>query len=140
MASIRKEIIVERSPETTWAALRDWGGLHESLVPGFVLDTKLDGADRIVSFANGAIARERLVDLDEDAMRLSWTIIEGAYAHHNGVAQVFAEGARHSRFVWIADLLPNELAEPTSAMMETGIQTVKRTLESRPETPPSQPE
>jgi hypothetical protein len=31
--------------------------------------------------------------------------------------------------VWIADLLPNELAERTDELMEQGIEVVKKTLE-----------
>lgn len=89
-----------------WAALRDWGALHQRLAPGFVIDTRIDGKDRIVTFFNGAVAREVLVDLDDDACRLAWSIVEGPYTHHNASAQVFAAGDAGSLFVWIADLLP----------------------------------
>jgi hypothetical protein len=47
MASIRKEIAIDARPEDAWAALRDWGALHERLARGFVVDTRLDGEDRI---------------------------------------------------------------------------------------------
>jgi hypothetical protein len=33
------------------------------------------------------------------------------------------------RFVWIADLLPNEVAPAIAAMIEQGIATIKETLE-----------
>jgi len=128
MASIRKERSIEASPDEVWAALRDWGALHERLVPGFAVDTRLDGEDRIVTFFNGAVARERLVDLDDEARRLVWSIVDGPYAHHNGSAQVTAEGDG-ARFVWVADLLPNDLAPPTDGLMERGIDTLKQTLE-----------
>lgn len=129
MASIRKETTIAAHPDEVWAALRDWGALHERLVPGFAVATELDGEDRIVTFFNGAVARERLVDLDEDARRLVWSIVDGPYAHHNGAAQVFAGEDGTTRFVWVADLLPNELADPTEQLMERGIATVKATLE-----------
>jgi hypothetical protein len=64
MACVRKEVLIETPPANAWAALRDWGALHERLVPGFVVDARLDGEDRIVTFFNGAVARELLVDLD----------------------------------------------------------------------------
>jgi hypothetical protein len=38
MASIHKERKIAASPDEVWAALRDWGALHERLVPGFVTD------------------------------------------------------------------------------------------------------
>jgi hypothetical protein len=104
--------------------------VHERLVPGFVVDTKLDGEDRIVTFFNGAVAREVLIDLDEESRRLVWAVVDGPYTHHNGAAQVFAGDDGGSLFVWTADLLPNEAAEPTDAMMERGVETVKQTLEA----------
>jgi hypothetical protein len=91
MASIRKEISIDAEQEDVWEALRDWGALHRRLVPGFVVDARLDGEDRIVTFFNGAVVREVLVDLDDVACRLVWSVVDGPYAHHNGAAQVFAE-------------------------------------------------
>ena len=36
MATICKEILIDAPPEHVWDALRDFGALHERLVPGFV--------------------------------------------------------------------------------------------------------
>jgi hypothetical protein len=130
MASIRKERTIEASPEQVWGALRDWGALHERLVPGFVVETSLEGEDRIVTFFNGAVVRERLVDLCDEDRRLVWSIVDGPYTHHNGVAQVFAAEGGEARFVWVADLLPDELGPTTGELMERGIETVKQTLET----------
>jgi uncharacterized protein YndB with AHSA1/START domain len=128
MASIRKEVVIDAHPEHVWAALRDWGAVHQRLVPGFVVDARLEGEDRIVTFSNGSVVRELLVALDDDARRLVWSVVDGPYTHHNGAAQVFAEG-ECTRFVWTADLLPHDLAGRTSELMELGIGVVKRTLE-----------
>lgn len=130
MASIRKEISIDAKPEEVWEALRDWGALHERLAPGFVVDTRLDGRDRIVTFFNGAVVRETLVDLDDPARRLVWSVVDGPYTHHNAVAEVFGGDDGRARFVWTADLLPNEAAAITAEMMERGIGVVKETLES----------
>ncbi len=130
MASIRKERTIEATPEAVWDALSDWGAIHERLVPGFVVDTRLDGDDRIVTFFNDAVARERLVDLNPEGRRLVWSIVDGPYTHHNGVAQVLANDDGTSRFVWTADLLPEETAQVTAEMMERGIDIAKRTLEA----------
>jgi len=131
MASIRKEISIDASVDAVWDALRDWGALHERLVPGFVVDTQLDGEDRIVTFFEGTTLRELLVDLDDDARRLAWSVVDGPYTHHNASAQVFAEGEGAAKFVWIADLLPDELAPRTGEMMQEGTSAVKRTLEAQ---------
>jgi carbon monoxide dehydrogenase subunit G len=129
MASIRKEVCIAARPETAWAALRDIGALHTRLVPGFVTATRLEDGARIVTFANGMVARELIVDIDDEARRLVWSVVGGRMTHHNGAAQVFADGADGCRFVWTADLLPNEVAPVIAAMMEQGIAVVKDTLE-----------
>ncbi len=132
MASIRKEILIDAPQEAVWAALRDWGAIHQRLAPGFVVDARLDGEDRIVTFFNGTVVRELLVDLDDEAHRLVWSVIDGPYVHHNGSAQVFATDDGRTQFVWIADLLPNndELVMLTGELMEQGTRVIKKTLES----------
>ena len=130
MASIRKERTIEVSLEQAWEALGDWAAPHERLVPGFLVETEIDGEDRIVTFFNGATARERLVERNEEERRLVWSIVDGPYTHHNGAAQVIANDDGTIRFVWIADLLPNEMAEMTGEMMERGVENVKQALEA----------
>ena len=129
MASIHKEVRIAARPETAWAALRDVGALHTRLVPGFVTDTRLEDGARIVTFGNGTVARELIVDVDEAQRRVVWSVVGGIMTHHNGSAQVFPDGADACRFVWIADLLPNHVAPAIAAMMEQGIAVIKDTLE-----------
>jgi carbon monoxide dehydrogenase subunit G len=128
MAYIRTETEIDARPEDVWDALSDWGALHERLAPGFVVDTRLDGEDRIVTFFNGAVVREVPVSRDDEQRRLAWSIVGGPYTHHNGSAQVFDAGEGRSRFVWIADLLPDELAGQTGEMMARGTQVISETL------------
>jgi uncharacterized protein YndB with AHSA1/START domain len=130
MASIRTETVIDASPDDVWAALRDWGALRERLTPGFVTDVQLEGDDRIVTFFDGSVVRETLVDLDDDARRLAWTMVEGPHRHHNGSAQVFPHGDGRARFVWITDILPSELAVRTTELMEQGTSVIKKTLEA----------
>ncbi len=84
----------------------------------------------MVTFGNGLVVRELIVDLDDEG-QLVWSAVGGQMTHHNASAQVFPDGEGYSRFVWIADLLPHELASAVGAMMEQGLAVIKRTLESR---------
>src|SRR2546428_13662916 len=93
MACIRKEILLDASAENVWAAVRDVGALHERLVPGFVVDTRLEGDARVVTFGNGMVVRELIVDLDDEARRLAWSARGGRLTHHNASVQAFADGA-----------------------------------------------
>jgi carbon monoxide dehydrogenase subunit G len=136
MASIRKEISIDAPPDDVWAALRDFGALHQRLVPGFVTDAQLEGDDvRVVTFFNGVVAREVLVGVDDEARRLAYSVVEGPLGttHYNGSAQVLADGDgdRGCRFVWIVDVLPHDVAEIVGELMGQGIDVVKRTLEAQ---------
>ena len=129
MASIRKEILVDNHPDRVWDALRDVGALETRVVPGFVTDTKLEDGARIVTFGNGMVARELIVDVDDEARRVVWSVVGGRFTHHNASVPVFDDGNDGSRLVWIADLLPNELAGDIRAMIEQAARVMKPTLE-----------
>ena len=131
MATIYQEIEIEAPAERVWAALADFGALHTRLVPGFVTDTELVGDTRKVTFFTGAVATERLVGVDERQHRLAYTVTDGPFGaeHHHASAQVLPAGEGRSRFVWITDVLPDELATPTAGLMERGLATIKATLE-----------
>ena len=110
MASIQKDISIDASPNDVWDAVRDFGALHQRLVPGFVTACSRDGNARIVTFANGSVAREVLVDCDDARQRLVYAINNERLKHYSASVQVIAEGEANCRLVWIIDMLPNELA------------------------------
>ena len=128
MASIRKEILLDRRPDDVWDIVCDVGAVHERFAAGFVVDTKLDGDARVVTFVNGLVARELIVMIDDEARRLAYAAVGGRLTHHNASFQVFAEGGERTRLVWIADLLPNELAPVIEGMMTAGVEAIERTL------------
>ena len=129
MATIHKEVEIHASPERVWEALSDVGALHTRLAAGFVVDTKMDGNARVVTFANGMVVREEIVAVDVAARRVVWAIIGQQFDHYNGAAQVF-EHPDGSRFVWTTDLLPDDLVGNVDAMMSAGVAAIKKTLEA----------
>jgi Polyketide cyclase / dehydrase and lipid transport len=128
MASIHKDIIIDANPADVWDALRDFGALHTRLVPGFVLDTRLDGDARIVTFSNGTIAREVLVDCDDKRQRLVYAIKSERLTQHSASVQVFAESDGRCRLVWIVDVRPNEVAPYMDAQMDQGAIAMQKAL------------
>jgi carbon monoxide dehydrogenase subunit G len=128
MASIRREVVLHVPLYRVWEALRDVGALHTRLVPGFVTDTKLNGEARIVTFNNGMVVRELIVDIDESQQRVSWAAVGTTLTHHNASFQLFDEGSERTRGVWIADLLPHEAAPEIAAMIEQGLAAMKHTF------------
>jgi hypothetical protein len=128
MASIHKDIPIAAPAHEVWDALRDFGALHTRLVPGFVLDTKLDGEARIVTFANGTVARELLVDCDEERRRLVYAVSSERIKQHSASVQVFADGDARSRITWIVDVLPHEIAPYISGQMDQAALAMQKAL------------
>jgi len=131
MASIRKEILIDIDADSVWAAVCDIGALHHRLVPGFVVDTRLEPGARVVTFGNGMVVRELIVDLDEQARRLVWSARGGRLTHHNASVEVGPDGPGRTRLTWVADLLPNEAAGDIRAMIDQAAAVMKRTLEAQ---------
>jgi hypothetical protein len=130
MATIQKEIEIERSKQFVWDAIRDAGAIHKRLAQGFVLDCELEGDWRVVTFANGMVVRELIVSVDDENCRHSWSARGPALTHHNASVQVFPENDKRCRIIWIADLMPNEIADRIGEMIGQGLKAMKQTLEA----------
>jgi carbon monoxide dehydrogenase subunit G len=129
MASVRKEILIDVRPNDAWAAIRDYGAVHH-FVPGFLTDCQMEGDARIVTFHDGRVARESLVDIDDDARRLAYAEPGGRFITRSASVQVFSEGGNRTRLVWINDFLPNQFAELISGNMDKAVVAIKQTLEA----------
>ena len=108
--------------------MRDVGEVHRHLVPGVAVAAHLDGDARVVTFANGMVVRELIVDLDDDARRLSYAAVGGRATHHNASMEVVPDGDG-CRLVWTTDVLPHDLAPMVGGLVEQASAVIKRTLE-----------
>ena len=129
MASVRREIMTKARIDDAWSAIRDVGALHTRLVPGFVTDTKLEGAVRIVTFGNGMVVREPIVTVDDQEKRVVWSAEGGITKHYNASVQISANDDGSSKVVWIADFLPDSAATAISSAIDTGMAVMKKTLD-----------
>ena len=128
MASIYKEIAIDARPDDVGAAVSDFGNPHRRLVPGFVLEARLDGDARIVTFANGTVARELLVDCNEARRRLAYAAVSERVRQHSASVQVLPDGEAGSRLVWIVDVLPDEIAPYIDAQMDQAALAMQQAL------------
>ncbi len=112
-----------------WDALRDFHAVHERVAPGFLTAATRDGDDRILTFFNGFVTRERLVGIDEATMRIAYTHVNGRFAYHHASAQVLPH-AGGCRLVWITDMLPDTMADSSRMMMDHGSAAIIRTLQN----------
>jgi hypothetical protein len=145
MASIYQEFLLDVSPRQAWDVVRDVGAVHARLFPGYLVDTRLeDGgpeeggpvAVRVVTFASGLVARERILAVDEEHRRVAWSAAGGSLAYHHASMHVLPEsaagGAERTRLVWITDVLPDAMAPAVRALVEGGAAVLRRTLAPRP--------
>jgi hypothetical protein len=132
MGSIRKEATLNATPDAVWDAVRDFGSPHTRLVRGFVTRVEMDGEDRIVTFASGAVQREPLVSVDEEERRLVYSAVDSPLGatHYNAAVQVTSDDGGAARLVWLVDFLPDAISANLEAAMERGVQSIKATLES----------
>jgi carbon monoxide dehydrogenase subunit G len=129
MATLKREIPIANDAAPVWQKLRDFGQVHTRVAPGFLTDLKMDQGDRVITFFNGMVARERLVTSDDETRRLVYAVVEGRASHYNAAVQVFPE-ADGSRVVWTIDLLPDELAPAIGGMMDEALKSMRKALAS----------
>ena len=135
MPTVHKEVLVHVEPDLVWDAVRDVGALHTRLVPGFVTHVEMvagvEPPVRDVTFASGMVLREHIVTLDDTQRRLVWSIESDQVRHHNGAMQVFDAGPGLTRVTWIADVLPQAMADAFSPLMGQGMEIMKTHLEGK---------
>jgi uncharacterized protein YndB with AHSA1/START domain len=129
-AVVRKDFTIDAPVEFVWSALRDFGALATRLVRGFVTDCRLEGTARIVTFANGSVAREELVEWDDAGRRLVYTIPSAQMRWHRASAEVSANAGGTTRFVWTTNVAPAEIGAYVDGQMDLGVAALKATLEA----------
>jgi hypothetical protein len=69
---------------------------------GHVMSSHADGGVRVVTFASGTVARERLIAREETARRIVYSLIGDTVCpeHDDAAMQILADGAGRCRFVW----------------------------------------
>ena len=128
MATIYLEADIDAPADAVWDALADFGALHTRVGPGFVTNTVLEPGARVVTFGNGVTARELFLGADHAARRIAYTLQMDGLEHHSASCQALDLGGGRSRLVWIADVLPNAMAEVIGGMMAEGLPIAAATL------------
>jgi Polyketide cyclase / dehydrase and lipid transport len=129
MASLYKEETLDVSADTAWAILRRPENAPKIFAPVLV-DGTMTGDIRTVRFANGMVVDERIVAIDDDRRRIAYTAIKGSpMTHHNASMQIVDDGPTRCRFVWITDVLPNEMIAAIEPLVEQGARALKKNLE-----------
>lgn len=130
MSAIWWEERIAVPAQAAWALLRRVDLAHELFAPVLV-DGRMDGEIRTVTFANGLVVRERIVDIDEVRRRIAYTVLDDLFEHHAASMQIVPVDAGSCRFVWITDFLPADKAAMVRPLVEQGSKALVRNIESR---------
>lgn len=134
MATVRVEFDIEADAESVWKVIGDWASGPVRMAPGFVTEShEAENGDRMVTFASGALARERFIARDEDRRRIVFSVVGEAMkpTHDNASMQILPLDTGACRFVWIHDVLPDAFGEPMLATMQAAVPVIQEALRAR---------
>ena len=130
MASIHHQITLQVGAAQAWNALRSVGDAHKLFAPVLV-EGRLEGDTRTVTFATGMTVHERMLDVDDMRRRVAYTVLDGpGMAYHHASMQILDAGQSQCEFVWITDFLPEDLRTTLTPLIEQGTRALKANLES----------
>ena len=137
MASIKRKITINASPDAIWKVAGDFAGIAE-WHPAIASIKMVEGEKeprRILTLADGAIVDERLIELDDAKYTHTYTILDSPIPLTNYLATISVqpEGGQ-SRVIWSATYDPNPGGEATceeivSQVFESGLEALKQQLE-----------
>jgi hypothetical protein len=130
MASLIESVEINVSASVAWHALRDVGAAHK-LFAGVLVDGSIEGEYRTVVFADGMTVKERIVGIDDDNMRLAYTVLGEVFEFHAASMQIVATGPASCIFLWWTDVLPEGATEMVASLMNQGGAAAKRVLEQK---------
>jgi hypothetical protein len=132
MAAIHHEESLAVDAADAWAALRQVGHAQRLFAP-VLSEGFIEGDVRTVTFANGMVVREHVLDIDEARRRVAYTVLDGpGLTFHHASMQVLDDGPGRCRFCWITDFLPAEAAGALTPLIQQGSAALKTNLEGAP--------
>lgn len=133
MATVRVEAAIKLPAQRVWEAVADVGAVHRRMLPGRVLDARIEGDVRILTMPDGSEIRELIIAIDHDNLRLAYAVVDGQklpLTYHHAAFEVLETDAGSSRLVWTTDVLPHAMAGPVRARTERGIIEIMQVIEA----------
>lgn len=125
MATIYREIPLDRTAADVWAGIADLGAVNQLI--DFLGDVTVDGDVRRCSLGDAGELEELIVTVDHERQRLVYSIRQSPFGltHHSASMQVVADEAG-SRLVWTTDLLPDALAGALTEPVDAAAASIAR--------------
>jgi uncharacterized protein YndB with AHSA1/START domain len=132
VATVRVETEINVPSQRVWEAIADVGAVHQRLLPGRVIDARIEEDTRILTMPDGWQVHELIISVDHVGRRMAYAVTEGQrlpLTYHHAEFHVIDEGD-HCRLVWMTDLLPHSVAGAVQARVERGIVEIRQVLEA----------
>jgi hypothetical protein len=127
MTTLYRECMLDMPAADAWAVLRDPLGAGRAFA-GVLVDVELDGGVRRVTFADGSVLEERIVAVDDERMRIAYTVVGGRFEHHHASMRITPAEGERCRFEWISDFLPDEARSFVEPLVDAGCAAIVRNL------------
>ena len=127
MASIRRELRIDRNAAQVWPLIGDPGRIHEWF-PGIVsctVETTEDGVSRTVTLGTGIPLVEHIITNDPIAHRFQYRIAGGVFKEHLGTVDVIDLGDGTCLGVYSTDAVPDVMALVIGGATGTGRENIK---------------
>ena len=126
MATATAELTMTAAPDAVWAVVREFHGL-DTWMPG-IEESVADGDDRVLSMMGMSI-RERLVNLDEPAKSLTYSIVDGAPVESHEATITVHEAGGGSRVTWDVTATPDDMAGLMQGVYQQALEALRANAE-----------
>jgi len=127
MATVRRHIRINRSPDDVWARIRDAAALREWF-PGLV-SSDVDGSTRTITTTSGISMPEEIITIDDDLRRFQYRITSPIESHHLATIDVI-EDSGESLVIYSTDISPDPMAYVFSGATGAALDELKYQMEA----------
>ena len=126
MASATAELAINATPDAVWAVVRDFYGIG-GWMPG-IETCEAEGEDRLIGMM-GMTIREHLVNRDEDAKALTYSITDGAPIESHEATITVHDADSGSRVTWDVTATPDDMANLMQGLYQQALEALKTKAE-----------
>jgi hypothetical protein len=128
MSTIAREFQLEMPPDLVWERISDVGAVNQLI--DFLGEVRVDGRHRTCALGDAGQLDELIVTVDPDERRLVYSIRKSPFdlEHHSASWHALADGNGGTRFVWITDFTPEQIAPALEQAIDDAVVSMKRSL------------
>lgn len=129
MATMRREVWIDRPAAEVWALLRDPASVTRWF-PGMV-DVAIDGTSRVITLRSGLPLQEEIVSSRDDLRRFQYRLLGPLpVEHHLASIDVIADGHARCLVVYSTDVVPHALAPILDGAVGDALDALKHLVEA----------